>query len=101
MDDLLLIKKINPNTDADIIYPYSFQLDELFTRKDAMDILSALKNKGILPSDEFMVKDKTFTVEIYSKDTTKVIKEILARNLEIYGVYIPYGEMLEKGEINE
>ena len=84
MDDLLLIKKINPNTDADTIYPYSFQLDSLFTRKDAMDILSVLKNKGILPSDEFMVKDKTFTVKIYSKDTTKVIKEIL----DIWGIYI-------------
>ncbi|MCW6677582.1 hypothetical protein NH286_00250 [Anaerococcus sp. NML200574] len=101
MDDLLLIKKINPNTDTDTIYPYSFQLDELFTRKDAMDILSALKNKGILPSDEFMVKDKTFTVEIYSKDTTKVIKEILDKDFKIYGVYIPYEDYLEKGRINE
>lgn len=101
MDDLLLIKKINPDIDVDTIYPYSFQLDELFTRKDAMDILSVLKNKGILPSDEFMVKDKTFTVKIYSKDTTKVIKEILDKDFKIYGVYISYEDYLEKGRINE
>ncbi|WP_297688234.1 hypothetical protein [uncultured Anaerococcus sp.] len=101
MDDLLLIKKINPNIDTDTIYPYSFQLDSLFTRKDAMDILSVLKNKGILPSDEFMVKDKTFTVKIYSKDTTKVIKEILDKDFKIYGVYISYEDYLEKGSINE
>ena len=48
-----------------------------------------------------MIKDKSFTVKISSENTTQVIKEILARNLNIYGVYIPYGEMLEKGEINE
>ena len=66
-----------------------------------MEIFCALKSKGIVIEDEFMIKDKTFTVKINSKNTTQVIKEILARNLEIYGVYIPYGEMLEKGEINE
>ena len=66
-----------------------------------MEIFCALKSKGIVTEDEFMIKDKTFTVKINSKNTTQVIKEILARNLEIYGVYIPYGEMLEKGEINE
>ena len=51
--------------------------------------------------DEFLLKDKSFTVKISSENTTQVIKEILARNLDIYGLYIPYSEMLEKGEINE
>lgn len=101
MKDLLLIKKINPLEENAEVFPFSFQLDEKLTKKEAMEIFCALKSKGIITEDEFMIKDKTFTVKINSKNTTQVIKEILARNLEIYGVYIPYGEMLEKGEINE
>lgn len=101
MKDLLLIKKINPLKENTEVFPFTFQLDDKFTKKEAMEIFCGLKSKGIITEDEFMIKDKTFTVKINSKNTTQVIKEILARNLEIYGVYIPYGEMLEKGEINE
>ena len=101
MKDLLLIKKLNPSNDHTKIFPVTFQLDDKFTKKEAMEIFCALKSKGIIAEDEFMIKDKTFTVKINSENTTQVIKEILARNLDIYGVYIPYGEMLEKGEINE
>lgn len=101
MKDLLLIKKINPLKENTEVFPFTFQLDDKFTKKEAMEIFCGLKSKGIITEDEFMIKDKTFTVKINSQNTTQVIKEILARNLEIYGVYIPYGEMLEKGEINE
>lgn len=101
MKDLLLIKKLNPSKDNTKIFPYTFQLDDKLSKKVAMDIFCDLKSKGILTEDQFMIKDKSFTVKISSEYTTQVIKEILARNLNIYGVYIPYGEMLEKGEINE
>ncbi|WP_311482427.1 hypothetical protein [uncultured Anaerococcus sp.] len=101
MKDLLLIKKINPLEEITKVFPFTFQLDEKFTKKEAMEIFCGLKSKGIIAEDEFLIKDKTFTVIINSKDTTQVIKEILARNLDIYGVYIPYGDLLEKGEINE
>ena len=101
MKDLLLIKKINPLIENTEVFPFTFQLDDRFTKKEAMEIFCGLKSKGIITEDEFMIKDKTFTVKINSQNTTQVIKEILARNLDIYGVYIPYGEMLEKGEINE
>lgn len=66
-----------------------------------MEIFCGLKSKGIIAEDEFMIKDKSFTVKINSENTIQVIEEILARNLDIYGIYVPYGEMLEKGEINE
>jgi len=101
MKDLLLIKKLNPINDMAKVFPFTFQLDEKLTKKVAMDIFCVLKSKGIVIEDEFMIKDKSFTVKICSENTTQVIKEILARDLGIYGVYIPYGEMLEKGEINE
>lgn len=101
MKDLLLIKKLNPLIDSTKVFPITFQLDGKFTKKKAMEIFCGLKSKGIIAGDEFMIKDKSFTVNINSVNTTQVIKEILARNLDIYGVYIPYGEMLEKGEINE
>ena len=101
MKDLLLIKKINPLIDSAKVFPFTFQLDEKFTKKEAMEIFCGLKSKGIIAEDEFMIKDKSFTVKINSGNTTQVMKEILARNLDIYGVYIPYGDLLEKGEINE
>lgn len=101
MKDLLLIKKIKPLGDSDKVFPYTFVLDKNFSKQKAMDIFSSLKAKGIIDNDEFMIKDGAFTVNIISKYTTKVIKEILDKNLDIYGIYIPYEEYLEKGEINE
>lgn len=101
MKDLLLIKKINPLKEYVKVFPFTFQLDDKLTKKVAMEIFCALKDKGIIIEDEFLLKDKSFTVKISSENTTQVIKEILARNLDIYGLYIPYSEMLEKGEINE
>lgn len=101
MKDLLLIKKINPLKESVEVFPFTFQLDDRLTKKVAMEIFCALKDKGIIIEDEFLLKDKSFTVKISSENTTQVIKEILARNLDIYGLYIPYSEMLEKGEINE
>lgn len=101
MKDLLLIKKINPLKESVEVFPFTFQLDDKLTKKVAMEIFCALKDKGIIIEDEFLLKDKSFTVKISSENTTQVIKEILARNLDIYGLYIPYSEMLEKGEINE
>ena len=101
MKDLLLIKKINPPLKEDQAFPFTFQLDDKFTKEKSMEIFCGLKSKGIIIEDEFLIKDKSFTVKIYSEDTTKVIKEILANNLNIYGIYIAYGKLLEKGEINE
>lgn len=101
MKDLLLIKKINPLKESVKVFPFTFQLDDKLTKKVAMEIFCALKDKGIIIEDEFLLKDKSFTVKISSENTTQVIKEILARDLDIYGLYIPYSEMLEKGEINE
>ena len=101
MKDLLLIKKINPLKESVKVFPFTFQSDDKLTKKVAMEIFCALKDKGIIIEDEFLLKDKSFTVKISSENTTQVIKEILARNLDIYGLYIPYSEMLEKGEINE
>ncbi|WP_296114337.1 hypothetical protein [uncultured Anaerococcus sp.] len=101
MKDLLLIKKINPIRDRLEVFPTTFQLDEKFTKQKAMEIFYGLKSKGIIKEDKFLIRNKSFTVKICSNNMTQVIKEILARNLDIYGVYIPYTEMLEKGEINE
>ena len=101
MKDLLLIKKIKPLVDSDRVFPYTFVLDSNFSKQKAMEIFSSLKAKGIIENDEFMIKDGAFTVNIASKYTKIVIKEILDRNLDIYGIYIPYGDYLEKGEINE
>ena len=101
MKDLLLIKKIKPLGDYDKVFPYTFVLDSNFTKQKAMDIFSILKSKGIIENDEFMIKDGAFTVNILSKNTTRVIKEILDKNLDIYGIYIPYEDYLEKGEIHE
>ena len=101
MKDLLLIKKISPPLIEDKVFPFTFQLDDKFTKEKAMEIFCGLKSKGIIIEDEFLIKDKSFTVKICSENTTKVIKEILANNLDIYGIYIAYGKLLEKGEINE
>lgn len=101
MKDLLLIKKINPPLSEDQALPFTFQLDDKFTKEKAMEIFCGLKSKGIIIEDEFLIKDRSLTVKIYSENTTKVIKEILANKLNIYGIYIAYGKLLEKGEINE
>lgn len=101
MKDLLLIKKIKPLVDSDKVFPYTFQLDRNFTKQKAMEIFSSLKSRGIIENDEFMIKDGAFTVNILSKYATTVIKEMLDKDLDIYGIYIPYDDYLEKGEINE
>lgn len=101
MRDLLLIKKINPTKELDKTYPYTFVLGESFTKKKAMEIFLSLKDEGIAKEDEFIIKDKTITLSISVKNITKVIKKILDKDLDIYGIYVPYVEYLEKGRINE
>lgn len=98
MKDLLLIKKIDNKMGSTDLMPVTFDLDEKFKRSIAMDIFNDLAEKSIIQSNRFTIKDCSFTIDILPSSITRVIEEIIKRDLDIYGIYILYDNYIYEGE---
>ena len=100
MKDLLLIKKIQANYEREEIFPVTFDLDDNFHKSLAIDIFNKLQKNSIVESDRFIIKKNSFTIDIKTLNITKVIEEILSKNLSIYGIYTLYDNYIEGEEKN-
>lgn len=98
MKDLLLIKKIIDEKETSEVYPVTFDLDDSFKRSVALDIFKELNDKSIIKSNRFTIKDHSFTIDILPSSITRIIEEIIRRNMKIYGIYVLYDNYIEEGE---
>ena len=100
MGDVLLIKKLNEDQlNNKSIIPVTFNTN-ISDREKLICIFNALKDKKLVETNRIVIRKSSITMDLISSNITKVIKELIKKDIMIYGVYILYDNYLG-GKYNE
>lgn len=90
MEDLILVKKIDPNDKSDELYIVSFGISNIQDEKVANKVSEALKNFDYINRDSVIFRYNGIELRIAIKYIPELIKALVEEGIGLYSVFIKY-----------
>ncbi len=90
MNDVFLIKNIKPERDYENLQKVNFIINGMDDENRVRYVLDAIFQENSLSVDNVTVKYNGIQMEMEIKEIPTILKSLVTRDIDVYGIYVLY-----------